>query len=62
MTETYIIKSGQKPTEEQLKILEEAKDKPIVFDEDCPELTPEMIKSVRCAVANRNRYMNSKKA
>ena len=62
MTKTFVIKQGQKPTEEQLKLLKSAKDKPIIFDDDCPELSPELMKSARCAVANRNRYMNSKKA
>ena len=28
-------------TDEEIKQLEEAKKKPIVFDEDCPETTPE---------------------
>ena len=39
MTKTFIIESGQKPTEEQLKEIEEAKNSPIVFDEDCEELS-----------------------
>ena len=28
-------------TDEEIKQLEDAKKKPIVFDEDCPETTPE---------------------
>lgn len=28
-------------TEEELKELEKAKEMPITFDEDCPEITPE---------------------
>ena len=28
-------------TDEEMKLLEEAKKRPIVFDEDCPETTPE---------------------
>ena len=28
-------------SEEEIKMLEASKDKPIVFDEDCPEITPE---------------------
>lgn len=35
MIKTYTIKEGQKLTEEQLKEIEEAKKKPIVFDEEC---------------------------
>ena len=55
MTKTYTIKEGQKPTPEQLKELEEAKKHPIEFDEDCPELSPAMMKAFRCAVVQRNR-------
>lgn len=55
MTKTYTIESGQKPTPEQLKEVEEAKKAPIVFDEDCQELSPAMMKAFRCAVRQRNR-------
>ena len=39
MTKTYTIKPGEKPTQEQLKEVEEAKKRPIVYDEDCPEIS-----------------------
>lgn len=55
MTKTFIIESGQKPTEDQLKEIEEAKKHPIVFDEDCQELSPAMMKAFRRAVVQRNR-------
>lgn len=55
MTKTYTIDPGQKPTPEQLQEVEEAKKSPIVFDEDCPELSPAMMKALRCAVIQRNR-------
>ena len=55
MTKTFTINKGQKPTEEQLKEVEEAKKEPIVFDEDCEELSDAMIKAVQCAVGRRNR-------
>ena len=54
MTRTLIIESGQEPTEEQLKEVEEAKKSPIIFDEDCRELSPAMIKSFKSAVVQRN--------
>lgn len=54
MAKTLIIESGQKPTEEQLKEVEEAKKSPIIFDEDCRELSPAMIKSFKSAVVQRN--------
>ncbi len=55
MTKTFIIDSGQKPTEEQLKEIEEAINSPIVFDEDCEELSPAMMKAFKSAVVQRSR-------
>ena len=55
MTKTFIIDNGQKPTEEQLREVEEARKSPIVFDEDCEELSPAMMKAFRSAVVQRNR-------
>lgn len=54
MIKTYTT-NGQPPTDEQLKEVEEAKKYPIVFDEDCEELSPAMIKAFRCATVQRNR-------
>ncbi len=45
MTKTFIIDKGQKPTEEQLREVIEAKKHPIVSDEDAPELSPAMYKA-----------------
>lgn len=55
MINTLIIESGQKPMEEQLKEVEEAKRSPINFDEDCEELSPAMMKAFKSAVVQRNR-------
>ena len=55
MTRTLVIERGQKPTEEQLKEVEEAKMSPINFDDDCKELSPAMMKAFRSAVVQRNR-------
>ncbi len=55
MIRTYIIESGQRPTEEQIREVEEAKKHPITFDEDCQELSPAMMKAFRSAVVQRNR-------
>ncbi len=55
MTKIFTIESGQKPTEEQLKEVEEAKKNPIIFDGDCEELSPAMIKAFKSAVVQRNR-------
>ncbi len=59
MIKTYTIENGQKPTEEQLAEIAEAKNHPIIFDEDCPELSPAMMKAFRCAVVHRNRRKNA---
>lgn len=59
MTKTFIINKGQKPTEEQLQEVEDAKKHPIVFDEDCPELSPAMYKAFRSSVIQRNRKKNA---
>lgn len=32
---------------ERLKLLDDIKDEDIIFDEDCPELTPEQLKEFR---------------
>ncbi|MBQ3434910.1 MAG: hypothetical protein II968_07525 [Selenomonadaceae bacterium] len=42
-----IIYKGQKPTPEQIEEIKALKDRPIVFDEDCPELTDEELKQFR---------------
>ena len=47
---------GQKLTNEQIAEIEAAKSKPIIYDEDSPELTPAMEKAFALAVKTRNRY------
>ena len=59
MTKTFTINKGQKPTEEQLQEVVEAKKYPIEFDEDCPELSPAMYKAFKSAVVQRNRKKNA---
>lgn len=55
MIKTYITESNQKLTEERHKEIEEAKKEPIVFDEDCEELSPAMMKAFKSSVVQRNR-------
>ena len=59
MIKTFIFDKGQKPTNEQLQEIVEAKKKPIVFDEDSPELSPAMYKAFRSSVIQRNRNKNA---
>ena len=59
MTKTFTIDKGQKPTEEQLQEVMEAKKQPIIFDEDSPELSPAMYKAFKSSVIQRNRKKNA---
>lgn len=59
MTKTFIIENGQMHTEELLKEVAEAKKHPIIFDEDCQELSPAMMKTFKSAVVQRNRRKNA---
>ncbi|MCM1262586.1 MAG: hypothetical protein NC313_07665 [Butyrivibrio sp.] len=59
MTRTFIIDKGQKPTDEQLQEVLEAKKHPVVFDEDSPELSPAMYKAFKSSVIQRNRKKNA---
>lgn len=55
MTKTFTIKSGQRPTEDQLREVAEAKKNPVVFDEDSPPMSQAMYKAFKSAVVQRNR-------
>ncbi len=46
-TVTYILRKGQPLTEEEIEELRALKNRPIVFDEDCPELTDEQLKQFK---------------
>ena len=47
MIVTYNLKSNTPLTPEQIKRLEALKDRPIVFDEDCPEMTEEQLRQFK---------------
>ena len=44
---TYTVNETDKLTNEQIEEIKEAEKKPIVFDEDCPELTDEDLSKFR---------------
>ena len=52
---TLMIKANQNPSKDTLERLSKLKDEDIVYDEDCPEMTPKMEKALACAAAQRNR-------
>lgn len=58
MIKTVTLDRNMKPTEEQIKEIEEAAKRKIVFDEDSPEMTPAMEKAFRLAAKNRNTQRN----
>ena len=58
MIQTVTLNRNQKPTSEQIRQIEEAAKREIVFDEDSPELTPAMEKAFRLAAKNRNTQRN----
>ena len=47
MIERRVIYEGQNPTPEQIKRIRALKNRPIVFDEDCPELTEEELQQFK---------------
>lgn len=44
---TYFLPKGAKPTPEQKAEIAALKNRPIVYDEDCPELTDEELKEFK---------------
>ena len=60
MIVTYELKPGQKPTPEQIARIREAAKRPIVFDEDSPELTPEAVEGFRQSARERNRRLRER--
>lgn len=55
---TVTLDKNQKPTKEQIRQIEEAAKREIIFDEYSPELTPAMEKAFRLAAKNRNTQRN----
>jgi len=47
MFEFFILRPGMKLSEEELEELRALKNRPIVYDEDCPPLTPEQLKKFK---------------
>ena len=58
-TKTMVLSPDQKPSKEQLLEVQKAAQKPIVFDEDSPELSPAMLKQLKVAARNRDRILQN---
>ena len=48
------LSPAAQPTDAQITMLKEAEKYPIVYEEDCPELTPTMIEAFRQAANERD--------
>ena len=59
MIKTATLTRDQKPTAEQIKQIQEAAKREIVYDDDSPELTPAMEKAFRLAAKNINTHKNT---
>ena len=62
MTVNYSITPGQELTEKEREEIRNAQKMTPQFDEDCPELSISMLKSLKAAVRNRNRVCEINKA
>ncbi len=51
---SFTLTSDMKPTDSQLEMIHEASRKPIVYEDDCPELTPKMAEAFRKAATQRD--------
>ena len=58
MIKTVMYNGNDELTSEQISQIEEAKNSPITYDEDCPKLSPAMLKAFQSAIAHRNRRKN----
>ena len=59
MLKTFTINKGKKKKKEQLQEVMDAKNSPIITDEDAPELSPAMLKAFKSSVIQRNRKKNA---
>ena len=55
MIVTYTLDRNTPLTPEQIAQLDALKDRPIVYDEDSPRMTPEMYQAFKRSVVERNR-------
>jgi hypothetical protein len=62
MIVTTTLSDNEKLTDEEINMIEDAKKYPITYDEDSPEMTPEMEKQFQVAVRMRNRLLHQKEA
>ena len=57
-TVTYILRKGQPLTEEEKEEIRALKNRPIVYDEDCPKLTDEQLKQFKRVNPKRQKAAN----
>ena len=61
MIVNYSITKDQKPTPEQITEIREAARRPIVFDEDCPEMTEEQLRQFKPVHPHRENVSPNRK-
>lgn len=57
-TVTYILREGEALTEEEKEEIRALKNRPIVYDEDCPKLTEEQLKQFKRVNPKRQKAAN----
>lgn len=57
-TVTYILREGEALTEEEKEEIRALKNRPIVYDEDCPKLTEEQLKQFKRVNSKRQKAAN----
>ena len=57
-TVTYILRKGEPLTEEEIQEIQELKNRPIVYDEDCPKLTEEELREFKRVNPKRKKAAN----
>ncbi len=61
MIVSYTLPEKRELTPEQIQEIEEACRRPIIYDDDCPDMTPETEIQWKKAVAERNARLAAKK-
>ena len=57
-TETFVLRHGMGPTEEQKRMVQAAKGRPVHFTEDCPKSSPAQLERFRKFGLKRNQQRN----
>ena len=59
-TETFVLRHGMGPTEEQKRMVQAVKGRPVHFTEDCPKSSPAQLERFRKFGSMRNQQRNNR--